>query len=128
MKKGTTIGGFLEACRRGLLDGFHELRVLNSDHLMYIKEDLIIPHHVTFYDLIVTKARGKSGPLFHFGVRDDVRLVGDARIETDESHAGKVVTRGWYERNKHIFPATRWEIFDPTVKRTQYTTHGDEVR
>lgn len=29
--------------------------------------------HYSFYDLIVTKARGKSGPLFHFDVHDDVR-------------------------------------------------------
>lgn len=38
---------------------FHELRGLGGDGLMYIKEDLIIPHHYSFYDLIVTKARGK---------------------------------------------------------------------
>lgn len=125
VSKGTSIGEFLEICRRSLLDGFLELRVLTSDSLLYVKEDLIIPHHLTFYDLIVTKARGKSGPLFHFGVRDDIRLNADARIETDESHAGKIVTRSWYERNKHIFPVTRWEIYDPSVKRnTTYTTHG----
>ena len=27
--------------------------------------------------------------------------------------AGKVVDRRWYARNKHIFPASRWEKFDP---------------
>jgi len=48
---------------------------------MYIKEDLIIPHHYSFYDLIVTKARGKSGPLFHFDVHDDVRMTIDANLE-----------------------------------------------
>eukprot|EP00960_Hanusia_phi_P040468 754455-Hanusia_phi.AAC.2 len=42
-----------------------------------------------------TKARGKSGPLFHFDVHEDVRTVNDARIEKDESHAGKVVERHW---------------------------------
>ena len=56
--------------------------------LMYVKEDLIIPHHISFYDLISTKARGKSGPLFHFDVHEDVRTQNDARIEKDESHAG----------------------------------------
>jgi protein FAM50 len=68
---------------------------------MYIKEDLIIPMSYTFYDLIVTKARGKSGPLFNFDVHDDVRLVSDVRIEKNESHAGKVVERRWYHR-RHI--------------------------
>jgi hypothetical protein len=32
-----------------------------------------------------------------------------------------------YERNKHIFPASRWEVYDPHVKRDRYTIHGDEV-
>lgn len=58
----------------------------------------------------MNKARGKSGPLFNFDVHDDVRLLADATVEKDESHAGKVVERGWYQRNKHIFPASRWEV------------------
>ena len=61
--------------------------------LMYVKEDLIIPHHISFYDLISTKARGKSGPLFHFDVHEDIRTQNDARIEKDESHAGARVAR-----------------------------------
>lgn len=32
----------------------------------------------------MTKARGKSGPLFHFDVHDDVRMTIDTRIEKDE--------------------------------------------
>lgn len=67
------------------------------------------------------RARGKSGPLFHFDVHDDVRVVNDARVEKDESHAGKIVQRAWYERNKHIFPASRWETFDPAKKWDKYT-------
>ena len=63
----------------------------------------------------MNKARGKSGPLFNFDVHDDVRLLADASIEKDESHAGKVVERSWYQRNKHIFPASRWEVRDFTA-------------
>ncbi|KAJ1309886.1 hypothetical protein OPQ81_006648 [Rhizoctonia solani] len=85
------------------------------------KEDLIIPHHYTFYDFIVNKARGKSGPLFNFDVHDDVRMLADATIEKDESHAGKVVERSWYQRSKHIFPASRWEVFDPEKNYGKYT-------
>lgn len=66
--------------------------------------------HYTFYDFIINKARGKSGPLFNFDVHDDVRLLADATKEKDESHAGKVVERSYYSRNKHIFPASRWEV------------------
>ncbi|CAG8534865.1 25110_t:CDS:10 [Cetraspora pellucida] len=108
-KKGDSIASFLEKCRQQ----FHELRGVSVDNLIYVKEDLIIPHHYTFYDFIINKARGKSGPLFSFDVHDDVRLTHDATVEKDESHAGKVVERNWYEKNKHIFPASRWEVYDP---------------
>jgi protein FAM50 len=63
-------------------------RTTSVSALMYVKEDLIIPHHISFYDLISSKARGKSGPLFHFDVHEDIRAQNDARIEKDESHAG----------------------------------------
>lgn len=33
-------------------------------NVRYIKEDLILPHDITFHWLIETKARGKSGPLY----------------------------------------------------------------
>ena len=59
------------------------------------------------------RARGKSGPLFHFNVQEDLRLVSDIRIAREDSHAGKVVERRWYERNKHIYPASKWKVFDP---------------
>lgn len=39
-KKGDTISAFLEKCRQQ----FPELRGVSVDNLMYIKEDLIIPH------------------------------------------------------------------------------------
>ncbi|XP_066980684.1 protein FAM50 homolog [Macrobrachium rosenbergii] len=121
MKKGNSVYQFLQRGLEILRKEFNELRSISADHLMYIKEDLIIPHHYTFYDFIVNKARGKSGPLFHFDVRDDVRLVSDASVEKEESHAGKVVMRTWYERNKHIFPASRWEPYDPQKNYDKYT-------
>ncbi|KAF8969834.1 XAP5-domain-containing protein [Flammula alnicola] len=116
-KKGDEIGSFLEKCRAQ----FPELRGVSVDNLMYVKEDLIIPQHYTFYDFIINKARGKSGPLFNFDVHDDVRLLADATKEKDESHAGKVVERSYYQRNKHIFPASRWEVFDPEKSYGKYT-------
>ena len=42
--------------------------------------------------------------------------------------AGKVVDRHWYNRNKHIFPASRWETYDPDKVFELYTTHGSEVK
>ncbi|KAI8586654.1 XAP5, circadian clock regulator-domain-containing protein [Geranomyces variabilis] len=121
--KGDTMAQFLENCRKQ----WHELRGVHVDNLMYVKEDLIIPHHYTFYDFIVNKTRGKSGPLFSFDVHDDVRLVNDASIETEESHAGKVLERAWYEKNKHIFPASRWEVFDPQRDYGGYTVNDKKA-
>lgn len=63
-------------------------RSTSVSNLMYIKEDLILQHNLSFYDLIISKARGKSGPLFHFDVYDDVRLEHNANVEKEESHAG----------------------------------------
>ena len=83
---------------------------------------IFVHQHHTFYDFIINKARGKSGPLFNFDVHDDVRLLADATKEKDESHAGKVVERSWYQRNKHIFPASRWEV---SLRRSIWCPYAD---
>merc|ERR1712129_261780 len=59
-----------------------------------------------FYDLIVTAAKGKSGQLM-FKNRNGA--------DVECGHPGKVITRSWYEKNKHIFPASRFEIYDTSM-------------
>jgi len=86
-----------------------------------------MPHHMTFWDFIVTEARGKSGPLFQFNVdvhaRTYVEKDGKQVLqEAVESHPGKVVERIWYERNKMNFPCSRWENFNPDKKWDTYST------
>ena len=127
MRKGNSVAQLLQKCLENLRKEFNELKTASPDHLMYVKEDLIIPHHYTFYDFIVTKARGKSGPLFNFDVHDDIRIVNDAAVEKDESHAGKICLRSWYERNKHIFPASRWEPYNPEKRWDKYTVSDKEA-
>ncbi|KAG5309614.1 FAM50 protein, partial [Acromyrmex insinuator] len=90
MKKGNSIYQLLQRCLEVLRREFSELKTVMADQLMYVKEDLILPHHYTFYDFIVTKARA----LFTFDVHDDIRVMHDASVETEESHAGKVLLRG----------------------------------
>lgn len=48
--------------------------------------------------------------------------VPDADLEGfgSDPNSTKVVDRRWYEKNKHIFPASTWEDFDPTK---DYTNH-----
>jgi protein FAM50 len=108
MQKKSTILEFLNAACNELRDKYRELRFLQGANLLYIKEDVILPHDLTFYELIVRKARGLTGPLFHFDVHEDIRLKGNAKIDKDESHPGKIVTQKWYQRNKHIHPYCRW--------------------
>ena len=55
--KGFSVQEFLNKCREQCV----ALRSCSADQLMYVKEDLILPQGLTFYELIVNKARGKSG-------------------------------------------------------------------
>uniref|UniRef100_A0A0N5AXE7 Protein FAM50 homolog n=1 Tax=Syphacia muris TaxID=451379 RepID=A0A0N5AXE7_9BILA len=113
MKKGNTISQFLVRALEILKKEFSELRPAVPENLMFVKEDLIIPHFYTFQDFIVTKAMGKTGPLYEFDAAGEIRLRQDAAVDCGESHPAKVVLRSWYEKNKHIYPASRWEAFVP---------------
>ncbi|VDK61757.1 unnamed protein product [Onchocerca ochengi] len=113
MKKGNTISQFLVRALELLKREFSETRAAVPESLMFVKEDLIIPHFYTFQDFIVTKAMGKTGPLYEFDAAGEIRLRQDAAVDCGESHPAKVVLRSWYEKNKHIYPASRWEAFVP---------------
>lgn len=52
---GNSIYQLLQRCLEVLRREFSELKTVMADQLMYVKEDLILPHHYTFYDFIVTK-------------------------------------------------------------------------
>ena len=116
MRKGNTISQFLQKAVETLRPDFNELKASSCDGLMFIKEDLIIPHFYSFSDFIVTKAMGKTGPLFEFNAAGELRIRADAVLDTAESHPAKVCLRTWYEKNKHIYPASQWEPFDPRKK------------
>lgn len=44
----------------------------------------------------------------------------------DDPSLTKVVDRRWYEKNKHIFPASTWEDFDPTKVYTSGVRKDNE--
>ena len=133
IKKRMTIQMFLtkalEVLRRE--NTFNELKSASVDQLIFVKDDVILPHHYSFYDFIVTRARGRTALLFTFTEAlkpnaaievpatstttgmDATDLTGPASSDSQVSHAGKICLRSWYERNKHIFPACRWEPYDP---------------
>lgn len=64
--KGDSIGEFLRSVQQQLAPEFREVRTTSVENLLYVKEDLIIPHQHSFYELIINKARGKSGPVMLF--------------------------------------------------------------
>ncbi|KAF2301978.1 hypothetical protein GH714_031118 [Hevea brasiliensis] len=126
VRKGDTIGEFLRAVQQQLAPEFREIRTTSVENLLYVKEDLIIPHQHSFYELIVNKARGKSGPLFHFDVHEDVRTIADATIEKDESHAGKVVERHCIMMYLSAV-GSGWSYNDLVIDHESSTWHFDTV-
>ncbi|CAF2501729.1 unnamed protein product [Rotaria sp. Silwood2] len=146
IKKRMTIQMFLskalEILRRENI--FNELKSASVDQLIFVKDDVILPHHYSFYDFIVTRARGRTGLLFTFteplkpnaivevpatattttgmNANDSTSSPSNDNQSSGQtiSHAGKICLRSWYERNKHIFPSCRWEPYDPEKR---WSTH-----
>jgi hypothetical protein len=77
VKKGDSIGTFLKAARDQLQPQFRELRAVSLDNLLYIKEDIVLPHHLTFYDLIINKARCGLGGGGAGGAEEHVFVCGE---------------------------------------------------
>lgn len=57
---GNSVYQFLQKVLELLRREFSELKTVMADQLMYVKEDLILPHHYTFYDFIVTKVKNSK--------------------------------------------------------------------
>ncbi|KAF5018238.1 hypothetical protein F66182_9801 [Fusarium sp. NRRL 66182] len=111
------------------------------DDLMLVRGTVIIPHHYDFYFFAMNKTHGPDGePVFKYSAEPPRKPepAGDASasgpLTTSTSKAAsskalpdistlegaeedptltKVVDRRWYEKNKHIFPASMWQEFDP---------------
>lgn len=100
---GDTVGAFIKQARLALEKDFPQLRHVTVPNLLLVKDDIMLPQAMSFYTLIVSKAHnGRSQLLF------DV----DSPAGAQKVHSAKVVQRSWYESNKHIYPANRWELFD----------------
>ncbi|KAF4981266.1 hypothetical protein FZEAL_2892 [Fusarium zealandicum] len=111
------------------------------DDLMLVRGTVIIPHHYDFYFFAMNKNLGPGGQrVFEYSaeVPRKPEATADATpndpIATPASKAAaakalpdvstlegasddptltKVVDRRWYEKNKHIYPASMWQDFDP---------------
>jgi protein FAM50 len=100
---GDTVGDFLKQARLLLEKDFPQLRHVTAPNLLLVKDDIMLPQAMSFYSLFVGHAHNGRGK----------RLIDvDAPSEAQKVHSAKVVQRSWYESNKHIYPANRWELFD----------------
>jgi len=104
IRKGSSIKEFLLIAKKQ----FPEIQDASSDSLLFVKENVIIPHQYTFYELIESKARGKTGALDNWVVEGD----SSATTRTGaHAHIAKIVEKNFYERNKHITPFNLWEVY-----------------
>ncbi|XP_044717403.1 XAP5, circadian clock regulator domain-containing protein [Hirsutella rhossiliensis] len=126
LKKGDFVWVFLDRCRKvgvGRKNGEqgHPRRGwarAGVDDLMLVRDTVIIPHHYDFYYFVMNKNVGPAGrPLFDFSTQaaaassmPDINTLEGA---ADDPKVTKVVDRRWYARNKHIYPASTWQEFDP---------------
>jgi len=122
VKKGEAVWLFLERARR--MSGRREWLRVSVDDLLLVRGDLIIPHHYEFYYFIANRTVGPNGILFDYpSPLDPASATNNSDLPGLETTQGgkedptmtKVVDRRWYERNKHIFPASIWTDFDPNT-------------
>ncbi|KAF8543519.1 XAP5, circadian clock regulator-domain-containing protein [Trichophaea hybrida] len=122
VKKGEAVWLFLERARR--MSGRREWLRVSVDDLLLVRGEVIIPHHYELYYFIANQTVGPNGLLFDFPSHLDLVNPNPAAESSntelpqeskEDPTMTKVVDRRWYERNKHIFPASIWADFDPNV-------------
>ncbi|PRP88662.1 hypothetical protein PROFUN_02758 [Planoprotostelium fungivorum] len=110
LKRGWTVSRFLEKAKTDNKD----LKGMTSDSLMLIMEDHIVPQYLTFYDLQLLKNQQDKSPVFP-------ALVTGGKY-------GRIIEKKWYERNKHITPASKWEQLDVSRKDKYYVVNDHRQR
>ena len=115
------------------------------DDLMLVKGEVIVPHHYEFYYFIANKVLASSREgrlLFEYSgtaeIKDSsetdivesaplLRVPGQKKDKleghNDDPTLTKVVDRRWYEKNKHIYPASVWKEFK-AGKEFEESTRG----
>ncbi|KAL2830569.1 XAP5, circadian clock regulator-domain-containing protein [Aspergillus cavernicola] len=141
VKKGDHVWLFLDRCRKvgaelgvsgtsgaskGRKYNRREWARVSVDDLMLVKGDVIVPHHYELYYFIangVPSFSKSGGLLFDYSNKpppppptdDPIYRPSNEQLEGGDKDPTltKVVDRRWYERNKHIFPASLWREYEP---------------
>jgi protein FAM50 len=122
---------------------------ISVDDLMLVRGEVILPHHYEFYHFLFNNVTAFNGPIFDWSAQptkttptvdpdeetntdnydpldpkkknDKEQSFPDEELEGyhEDPDITKVVDRRWYEKNKHIFPASVWEEYNPdkTLKK-----------
>ena len=76
-------------------------------------KDMILPHKLTFYDMIANKVKNRSGhQLFVF---DKIKVQGgnlEYEVEVERSGTAKIIEKFKYDKINHIYPCSIWEVVD----------------
>ena len=116
LKKGEPVYNFIDRAKQS----FSAIRDIGADRLCFAKDDIVIPHELSFYYFQANNVQGKYGPLFDFydpeaperprNKNDVSSYIGNVLMQP---RIGKLVTRKYMETNKHIYPCSKWELYDP---------------
>jgi len=116
VQKGDTIRYFIDEGRLP----FPELKGITSDHIIFVKQNIIIPPSYTFYELIM-EDKDIKGPLSTWTLSELDRKPLQMQVGQMMSLA-KIVIREFYEKNKHLFPYKDWINYDDYVSEKRKQT------
>lgn len=126
-------GGSSTGQKRSREDSRKQWARVGVDDLMLVRSDVIVPHHYEFYYFIANKVPDPTRDgrlLFEYSGTADIentsktseqansellRVPGQEKRKLeghdDDPKLTRVVDRRWYEKNKHIYPASLWKEF-----------------
>ncbi|KAM3131424.1 regulation of photomorphogenesis [Paramecium bursaria] len=113
IKKSTTVLEFVELARKEIIRDFGFLREFSPDDLIIVANEMILPHKLSFYDLIAYKVKNRSENLIFNFERVKVQVKGqEYEVEIEKSTTVRIIEKYKYEKIKHIYPCSIWENVD----------------
>ena len=110
LKKDTKISIFTECIRQELQIDYPDMRSINGEYgLMYVLDNTIVPSTVSFFDVLKNKVRGPNGLLL------ETKLIEDEGYEVQTNTVGMIITKKFYEKNKHCYPLKNWKHLNLTL-------------
>uniref|UniRef100_A0A6B2LJM4 FAM50A/XAP5 C-terminal domain-containing protein n=1 Tax=Arcella intermedia TaxID=1963864 RepID=A0A6B2LJM4_9EUKA len=113
IKRGYSIKEFLTVAKKQ----FPDIQDASTDLLLFVKENIILPHHYTFYELIEAKGNGQQTSCLDNWCQPESSSNPSPTTPILSSrssalaHTAKIVEKNFYDRNKHLHPFNLWEVF-----------------